>query len=168
MDVFQNQYITSDCNFMVASATKAEIEKYKLQKNDVLLTKDSETREDIANSAIMLENIPDLICGYHLAILRPKDQFVDGLFLAYIINFGTFHNYFVTRANGVTRFGVTIESIKGLMVRIPNLVEQKKIAFSLLNLDNEQKLLIQRVNLLKKQKGGLMQKLLNGEVRAKV
>jgi restriction endonuclease S subunit len=54
------------------------------------------------------------------------------------------------------------------MVRIPNLVEQKKIAFSLLNLDNEQKLLIQRVNLLKKQKGGLMQKLLNGEVRAKV
>jgi type I restriction enzyme S subunit len=93
---------------------------------------------------------------------------VDGLFLAYIINFGTFHNYFVTRANGVTRFGVTIESIKGLMVRIPNLVEQKKIAFSLLNLDNEQKLLIQRVNLLKKQKGGLMQKLLNGEVRAKV
>jgi type I restriction enzyme S subunit len=168
MDVFQNQYITSNCNFMFASATKSEIEKYKLQKNDVLLTKDSETREDIANSAIILENIPDLICGYHLAILRPKGQFVDGLFLAYIINFGSFHNYFVTHANGVTRFGLTIESIKGLVVRIPNLGEQKKIASLLFSLDMEVESLEKVMHSIVQQKHGLMQKLLNGEKRARM
>jgi type I restriction enzyme S subunit len=167
MDVFQNLYITSDCNFMYASATESEIAKYKLQKNDVLLTKDSETREDIANSAIMLENIPDLICGYHLAILRPKDQFVDGLFLAYIINFGTFHNYFVTRANGVTRFGLTIDSIKGLIVRIPNLAEERKIALLLFGLDKEVELLENEMKFLWQQKQGLMQRLITGEVRVK-
>lgn len=165
MDVFQNQYITSGCNFMVASATKSEIAKYKLQENDVLLTKDSETREDIANSAIILENIPDLICGYHLAILRPKEQFIVGLFLAYIINFGSFHNYFVIYANGVTRFGLTIDSIKGLVVRIPKLAEQKKIAFLLHNFDNQVKALEKRIKLLENQKEGLMQQLLIGEIR---
>ena len=165
MDVFQNQYITSDCNFMYASATKSEIAKYKLQENDVLLTKDSETSEDIANSAIILENIPDLICGYHLAILRPKEQFIVGLFLAYIINFGSFHNYFVTHANGVTRFGLTIQSIKGLVVRMPILAEQKKIALLLLNFDNQVRTLEKRIKLLEKQKQGLMQQLLIGEIR---
>jgi type I restriction enzyme S subunit len=90
---------------------------------------------------------------------------VDGLFLAYIINFGTFHNYFVTRANGVTRFGLTIESIKGLVVRIPNLAEQKEIASLLLNFDNQVRTLEKRIKLLEKQKQGLMQQLLIGEIR---
>jgi type I restriction enzyme S subunit len=92
---------------------------------------------------------------------------VDGLFLAYIINFGTFHNYFVTRANGVTRFGLTIDSIKGLIVRIPNLAEERKIALLLFGLDKEVELLENEMKFLWQQKQGLMQRLITGEVRVK-
>ena len=68
-DVYYNDYIKPDIDFMKATASKREIEKYKLRSGDVIITKDSETKEDIAVSAVVKEELPNLICGYHLAII---------------------------------------------------------------------------------------------------
>ena len=42
MDVYGNDRILSDIAFMPATATVAEIERFRLRRNDVLITKDSE------------------------------------------------------------------------------------------------------------------------------
>ena len=44
MDVYSNNYISSNLSFMAASATIAEIARFKVELGDVLITKDSETR----------------------------------------------------------------------------------------------------------------------------
>src|SRR5262245_23167911 len=77
IDVYNNDYITGDLKFMEATATTAEIERFGLRVGDVIITKDSETPDDIGISAVVDYAAGDLVCGYHLALLRPKAQEVD-------------------------------------------------------------------------------------------
>ena len=47
VDVYKNDFITPDINFMSATATIEEISKFLLVKGDILITKDSESWDDI-------------------------------------------------------------------------------------------------------------------------
>jgi type I restriction enzyme S subunit len=66
VDVYKNEFITKELSFMKATASDAQIEKFTLSQGDVLLTKDSEDPEDIANPALVREELENVICGYHL------------------------------------------------------------------------------------------------------
>jgi hypothetical protein len=68
MDVYSNDYLTSQIPFMQASASLQEIERFALRRGDVIITKDSETPDDIGIAAVLTEDIEHLICGYHLHI----------------------------------------------------------------------------------------------------
>lgn len=168
LDVFNNQFIDSSIDFMNGSASTNETEKFSLLINDVIITKDSETPEDIAESAVVIEELDGVVCGYHLAILRPKPYLVDGIFLMYLLHEESVHNHFYKLANGATRFGLTLGSIEKAAIKIPNIDEQRKISEILLVSDNEIKLIRQYLRILQNQKKGLMQRLLTGQVRVKV
>lgn len=58
--------------------------------------------------------------------------------------------------------------IKNSEINIPSLEEQKRIAEFLLVIDEELELLDKKISALKRQKNGLMQKLLTGQIRVKV
>jgi type I restriction enzyme, S subunit len=70
VDVYNNDFITSELTFMKASATEPEIERFEIKKGDVLITKDSESWDDIAVPAMVAEDLGGVLCGYHLAIIR--------------------------------------------------------------------------------------------------
>jgi type I restriction enzyme S subunit len=80
-DVYRNDYIRNDIEYMRASAGHAEIERFRIRIGDVMLTKDSETPYDIGVPAIADEAAPDLVCGYHLGLIRPDRARVDPTFL---------------------------------------------------------------------------------------
>ena len=78
---------------------------------------------------------------------------------------------FATHAEGtlIERMAVKIECFKTISVKIPtDINEQKKIASVLNAVDREIELLCDKLESLKKQKKGLMQKLLTGKIRVKV
>ena len=81
VDVYKNDYISEQMDFMQATATTEEIERFRLQRNDVLITKDSEAWDDIGVPALVTEPASDLISGYHLALLRPRSDKVTGAYL---------------------------------------------------------------------------------------
>jgi type I restriction enzyme S subunit len=168
MDVYENEYITNTINFMPATASSAEFKKFALQVGDVILTKDSETREDIASTTVVTEIVNGLLCGYHLAILRPDHKQIDSIFLAKLLSHGRAHHHFVAHANGATRFGLTISAIENAKIKLPSLNEQKKIAEVFFTLDKEIEMLSGKIDILRRQKQGLMQKLLTGEVRVRI
>ena len=126
-DVYYNNTIDSKIDFMTATAKPREIEKFSLVKGDVIVTKDSETPNDIGVPAYVKETIDNLLCGYHLTVLRPKEQAI-GKYICYALTSPRVTCDFYRFANGITRFGLTNESYQKIKIPLPSLPEQKAIA----------------------------------------
>ena len=109
VDVYYHNRITSELDFMEATATEAQVERFSLRLGDVVITKDSESPDDIGVPALIAESIPELVCGYHLTILRPVESWVDGRYLFYSLASPLSAYQFYLAANGVTRFGLTYQ-----------------------------------------------------------
>ena len=127
MDVYRNSRITGDLPFMHASASTAQIERFALRRGDVLITKDSETPDDIAVPAVVDASAEGILCGYHLALLRPRSG-VDGGFLAWALRSKEVAAQFTVRAQGVTRYGLTTIGLGTVMVPMPEDRHQQTIA----------------------------------------
>jgi type I restriction enzyme, S subunit len=164
-DVYKNNRITQSISFMEATATEREIAKFTLKKDDVIITKDSESPTDIAVPAYVSEDLEDVVCGYHLAILRPRENKICGEYLSYILSSPEIRYYFFTLANGATRFGLSVGSIEKAKFNLPSLPEQEKIASVLSAADAEISTLERQLAAYKQQKCGLMQQLLTGRVK---
>lgn len=160
LDVYTNDYITAEMDFMIASASKAEIERFGLLTGDVIITKDSETPDDIGIPTVIVDAIDNLLCGYHLAIIRPRNGQIDPVYLAKQLSSSSSSQYFAVRASGSTRFGLSIGAIENLTVPLAPRQEQTKIAEILSTVDRA---IEQTEALIAKQrriKTGLMQDLL--------
>jgi len=127
-DVYNNEFITLDLDFMRATATAMEIEKFGLKVDDVVITKDSESWDDIGVPAIVKETASNLVCGYHLAVLRPRKQTLDGSFLFRCLQAKPVRVQLELAANGVTRFGIPKADIGAMTLPIPPLSQQRTIA----------------------------------------
>jgi len=74
VDVYKHDRIRNKIPFMRATASPEEVARFLLKRGDVLITKDSEAWDDIGVPALVEEPADDLICGYHLALLRPIQE----------------------------------------------------------------------------------------------
>ena len=126
--VYKNDQIRSGMDFMPATATIDEIERFRLHAGDVLITKDSEAWNDIGVPALVRDIENDVISGYHLALLRPETSRVEGDYLLRAIQSLPIAYQFHVRANGVTRFGLSHEAIKSTWIPVPPATEQTAIA----------------------------------------
>jgi len=127
VDVYYNHRIEREIEFMPATATPNQIRRFSLRMGDILITKDSETWTDIAVPAVVIEDLPGVLCGYHLAHIRPQEK-IDGFFLAYCIaTIGPRDQYHIA-ANGITRFGLTGDAIRNGIFAIQSPSEQRYIA----------------------------------------
>lgn len=135
MDVYGNDYIRADLPFMEATATAVEIERFGVRRGDVMITKDSETPDDIGIPAVVTDDVERLVCGYHLAQLRPREALVDPTFLAKHLALPETSSYFAQRATGSTRYGLSIRTIAQTPIRLAPLADQQRIAAILASLD---------------------------------
>lgn len=164
-DVYYNTEITRRLSFMQATAKQAEIDKYTLKVGDVVVTKDSETPGDIAVPALVSEDLKGVVCGYHLALIRPKKKLADGAYLNNLFSMPKTRYYFFTLATGATRFGLSVGGIQKAHFHLPPIEEQQKIASVLSAADKEIEILEQKLGCLRQEKKALMQQLLTGKRR---
>lgn len=126
-DVYYGDRILPSPDFMEATATAAQLESLSLRRGDVVMTKDSETADDIAVSAYVAEDLPGVLLGYHCALVRPRPG-VDGRFLHWALQSSVLRDYFSQIARGVTRVGMRQEDIARAMVPLPPHEAQMQIA----------------------------------------
>lgn len=126
-DVYYNDRITLDLEFMNGSATETEIAKFQLKRGQVIITKDSEGWDDIGIPALVTEDMPGVLCGYHLSVLEPGEE-LDGGFLAWLCRSEPLNDQFKLGANGVTRYGLGQYPLKNAYVALPPLKTQQCIA----------------------------------------
>lgn len=125
-DVYYNEEIDSNLDFMKATATDEQIKKFTLRKNDVIITKDSEDPNDIAVPTLIIEDVNSLVCGYHLALIRATNSY--GPFLKRYFNSKFARSFFATKANGLTRYGLGTYPLVNAPVPMPPFTEQETIA----------------------------------------
>ena len=126
-DVYYNDRITPGLQFLVGSATEAEIERFQLKQDQVIITKDSEGWDDIGVPAFVTEDMPDVLCGYHLSVIEPGPK-LNGGFLAWLCRAEPLNAQFKLAANGVTRFGLGQYPMKNAFIALPPLDTQRRIA----------------------------------------
>lgn len=126
-DVYKNDRITDGMDLMHATATASEIARLTLKAGDVILTKDSETPDDIGVPAWVPEDLPGVVCAYHLGLLRPVLDRVVGEFLFRAIGSARTAQQFHVLATGVTRFALGKHDVKNAVIALPPVEEQKTI-----------------------------------------
>ncbi len=137
-DIYKNSFINSDLvdEFMVASCSENEYEKFILKKGQVAITKDSEKRDDIGIPSYIEEDLQNVVLGYHLALITPDSNKLDGRFLNYWLNTKQSKRYFENNAGGSgQRCTLVLDIIKSIPVSIPKLIEQKLITKVLSDLE---------------------------------
>ena len=153
---------------MHATATGEEIERFRLERGDVLITKDSEAWDDIGVPALVTEPASDVISGYHLALLRPRSDVLLGAYLFRALQSNALKHQFHVEAKGVTRYGLSHAGIKSVRLPLPPLSEQTAIARFLDHADRgiqrciraKQKL----VALLDEQKQAVIHQVVTGQI----
>jgi type I restriction enzyme S subunit len=128
VDVYRNDRITGAIDFMEASADQKEITRFQIRLGDVLATKDSETPDDIGIQALVAEDLPGVLCGYHLALIRSMPRLIHGPYLAWLHACKGFRSHYEARAVGVTRFGLSQSAFKEVRIPLPPIPEQHQIA----------------------------------------
>ena len=128
VDVYRRDYIDERMDFMQATATDAEISRFRLEQSDILITKDSESWNDIGVPALVRETAPDLILGYHLALLRTRSDVLSGSYLLRALQSSGISYQFHIEAKGVIRYGLSYAAIKSARIPLPPIREQAAIA----------------------------------------
>ncbi len=126
-DVYYRDRITADIAFMEATASPAQIEKFSLRAGDTLVTKDSETADDIGIAAYVPDDLPGVICGYHLAVVRSYTG-TCGAFVKWLFDSSYVRSRLETEANGLTRVGLSQYALDNLAIPLPPEPEQADIA----------------------------------------
>lgn len=126
-DVYYNDVILAGMQFMEATASDDQITKLTLRAGDVIITKDSETPDDIARSAHVPIDLPGVVCGYHLSMVRPSRR-ASGGFIKRYFDAASSRAYFHVSANGLTRVGLGQYAVDNAPIALPPIDEQVAIA----------------------------------------
>jgi type I restriction enzyme S subunit len=166
-DVYYNEQITENMEFMAASATAAQAEKFTLQRGDTIITKDSESPDDIAVPAYVPNSLPGIVCGYHLAVLRPRKELL-GIFLSRLFKSGYIRGQCAVAANGLTRYGLSQSAIRDLQLPIPPVSEQEQIGRHLEEVTRQMDCLVedvsQTIRLLQERRIALISAAVTGKI----
>lgn len=135
MDVYSNDYITEDLEFMESTVNTVELVKFRVEEDDVLITKDSETPYDIGIPSVVISDIEDLVCGYHLALIKPDKEIIHPIFLSKQLGSAEVVTYFSRMAAGSTRYGLSNGAIARTKISFPSLPKQRKISRILQTID---------------------------------
>lgn len=127
-DVYYNERIHPELDLMRSTATPSEIRRFHLQVGDVIITKDSEEWTDIAVPAVVTETAPDLVCGYHLAMVRANAARLYPSYLFRLFQAAGVNRQLQLAASGITRYSLPKSAIGEVRIPLPPLDEQKQIA----------------------------------------
>jgi type I restriction enzyme S subunit len=166
-DVTYNDLIHADINFMQATATLDQIRGYKLKAGDTVITKDSETAEDMGLSAFVVAELSNVLCGYHLAIVRPRKKVVPR-WLTWSLRGSSSRTQMTLFSRGLTRVSLGQGSLRSIKVATPPADEQTIIA-SFLDQETAQiDLLVEKarkaIGLLKERRQALITQVVTGKI----
>lgn len=125
-DVYKHDTVNPGLELMDATATASEVRRFRLLVGDTVFTKDSETADDIGVPAFVDGTADDFVCGYHLAVARPKHGLAHPKYLYWWLASREAARLWEVRASGVTRVGLRQADIARFPVALPPTIEDQR------------------------------------------
>jgi type I restriction enzyme S subunit len=123
-----------------AQTTESEQESYSIKAGDILVTRTSETADELGMSCVALRDIPNATYNGFCKRMRQynKDVDVDSKYVGYYMRNPEFRKKFQAFAGSMsTRASLTNDALLGLTIKLPPLAEQQRIAKILSTLDDK-------------------------------
>ena len=166
-NIFDNPKI--DINIFEKVKIMEDEEQNLVKFGDIFFTTSSETPNEVGISSVLLRECGILYLNSFCFGFRLSNfEILIPCFAVFYFRSDCFRKQIFKLAQGSTRFNISKTEVLNLTIKLPNLNEQQKIAEVLTACDDEINLLNLKLENLKKQKQGLMQKLLSGKVRVRV
>ena len=159
-----------DCNTaQIPYIDKHKIKNLTLLKNNDLIISDVSEDYVGSGSSILLKNVDQrkIVSGLHTFALRSK-IILEPDFIKYLTSINIVKQQIVSYVTGTSVYGISKSNLKKVMIPVPPINEQQKIASILSNVDvyivknQEYKEKLERL------KKSLMQKLFSGQIRVKI
>lgn len=168
-DVYYNEFITKNLDLRKGSCSEEEYKKFKLNKGDVIITKDSESPKDIGVPSLVKDELDNVVCGYHLSIIKPINNKLEGGYLFRQLQTKRIRSYYEVCSNGITRFGLGKLSVLETPLIIPSIQEQKEIVEYLEKQTKEIDDLVvmeqKKIELLKEYRQSLISEVITGKIK---
>jgi len=141
--------------------------KLNPQKGSIIISR-MNTPQLVGQSGYVAKTYEDLFIPDRLWLLTTNNS-VDSKWLSYVLASDRMVNAITSTASGTSNSmkNISQSSFLGLGITIPELAEQKEIANFLTATDEKIDITEKKINLLKKYKLGIVQKLLKQEIRFK-
>ena len=110
-DVYHKEKIRVSDPLPKGTCTEEELSKFSLRDGDILITKDSESPDDIGVPCLITGNRSNTVCGYHLGIIRPRTS-VDPNYFFRFLQTDVVKKYFYGESSGITRYGLGKHQLK--------------------------------------------------------
>jgi|694.fasta_scaffold13359_12 type I restriction enzyme S subunit len=168
-DVYYNEFITNELELRKGSCSDDEYNKFKLNKGDVIITKDSESPTDIGVPSLVNDDFENVVCGYHLSIIKPSKNKLVGSYLFRQLQTKRIRSYYEVCSNGITRFGLGKSSVLDTPLIIPPVNEQQEIVEYLDKHTNDIDDLVSmeqnKLELLKEYRQSLISEVITGKIK---
>lgn len=145
--VFNNFFVPEEINDFVQSTPKEQL-TYSIKKGDILITRTSETIDELGMSCVALKDYPTATFNGFCKRLRPLTDKVYPSFIGYYLRTPYFRSNFMKVASLITRASLRNDDLLRFNVELPPIDKQKKIADILFKYDTLIKSNNKRINLL--------------------
>jgi type I restriction enzyme S subunit len=162
-NVLDGQIIEDDMP-RVAETKASELTRYRLKAGDIVFSRVG----SVGRAAVIRKHQEDWLVSGQMLRVRLENPEIDNDFLGYAIATTWFQKTLASRTVGATRKSINTEILSNLPMVVPNILEQRRIANLLLDVDKKLELERKEKMRLERVKRGLMDLLLTGKVRVKV
>ena len=127
MDVFDKSIIKEEPKGLV-EANSIELERYKLEIGDILFVRSSVKLDGVGKVCLVGNNLGKTIYSGFIIRFRQNIKNLDGIFSSYYLNSGSIRKQILKKATLSANSNINQESLKTILINVPPLSQQRKIA----------------------------------------
>ena len=163
LDALGNRPITCQSIALMVRAPGKDREAFSLKAGDLVFTRSSETLEDVGRSNVYLDEEKAMFGGF---VIRGRPSVaIDSLFVNYMLNTSSSRIRVMSQGAGAQHFNIGQSGLGQVLIPLPPLLEQHRIAAALSDVDELISALGKLIEKKRNIKTGTMQQLLTGKRR---
>lgn len=169
-DLSANDIKEEGSHIFISKDVSKDYQKYQIKADDIIITtvgSKPEMRESAVGRPIYIYTKDNGFLNQNLLILRSNDISVSGFIFPQLLSERYYNHIISIKRGNANQSNITVKDLNDFRIRLTNIDEQRKIAGFLVKIDKYIEHLSKKNVLLEQYKKGVLQRLLNQELRFK-